>query len=194
MRQSKSWRFTVMFLLIATFVASSCKKPAPPPPPPLANNPVTPPPPEPTIALRIEPGAVNRGQPAMLTWESRNAASVTIDQGIGVVSINGTRQVTPEALITYIAEATGSGGTARGTARLTVNVPVTTPAPPPVGDNNKPKPPAPNTPGIDQLFTQNVHSIFFDYDQSDIRPDQMRTLQANATWLKTNPSVRFTIE
>jgi peptidoglycan-associated lipoprotein len=39
-----------------------------------------------------------------------------------------------------------------------------------------------------------VQDILFDYDQSEIRADQMPRLQGNATWLKANPNVRFTVQ
>ena len=35
---------------------------------------------------------------------------------------------------------------------------------------------------------------FFDYDKSDLRPDARDTLAGNATWLRSHPSVVFTIE
>jgi peptidoglycan-associated lipoprotein len=59
--------------------------------------------------------------------------------------------------------------------------------------NNPPPPPPAATP-IDQLFAQNVKTIYFDFDKYDIRPDQVSQLQANGAWLKMNPNVRFTIE
>jgi peptidoglycan-associated lipoprotein len=34
----------------------------------------------------------------------------------------------------------------------------------------------------------------FDYDKSDIRADQVSRLQGNATWLRANPNVRFTVQ
>jgi outer membrane protein OmpA-like peptidoglycan-associated protein len=47
---------------------------------------------------------------------------------------------------------------------------------------------------MEQLFRQNVHAIYFDYDQSDIRPDQLSRLNANASWLKEHSGVKFTIQ
>ena len=47
---------------------------------------------------------------------------------------------------------------------------------------------------IGELFRQNVKEILFDFDKADIRPDMVSTLQGNATWLKSNANVRFTIE
>jgi peptidoglycan-associated lipoprotein len=130
---------------------------------------------------------VERGQPVTLNWEARNAATVQIEPGIGQVQATGNRQVNPASSVTYTATATGPGGTATDTARVTVNVP---PAPAPT-----PSPPAPApTTSITDLFRQNVQDILFDYDKSDIRPDQVSRLQGNATFLRNYPQVRFTIE
>jgi peptidoglycan-associated lipoprotein len=81
----------------------------------------------------------------------------------------------------------GPGGSATDTARITVNTPAPAAAP---------EPPPRNTPNVSmsELFSQNVKTIYFDYDKSDIRPDQVSALQGNAAWLKSNTNVRFTIE
>jgi peptidoglycan-associated lipoprotein len=71
--------------------------------------------------------------------------------------------------------------------RITVNIPAAPAAAPP-------RPPSAPDLTIDQLFTQNVQDILFDYDQSEVRSDQVPRLQANATWLKANQNVRFTIQ
>jgi peptidoglycan-associated lipoprotein len=95
--------------------------------------------------------------------------------------------VTPASSVTYTATATGPGGTATDTVRVTVNVP----APPPAAA--PPPPPAP-TPTLDELFTRNVQDILFDYDKSDIRPDQVGRLQGNANFFRQQGAVRVTIE
>ena len=99
----------------------------------------------------------------------------------------GNRAVNPQSSVTYQATAMGPGGTATDTARITVNVPPPPPTPPP---------PAPRPPdvSIDELFRQNVQDIHFDFDKAEVKPDQVSILQGNATWLKSNPNVRFTIE
>jgi peptidoglycan-associated lipoprotein len=89
--------------------------------------------------------------------------------------------------VTYTASATGPGGTATDIARVTVNVPAA-PAP----DTTVPRRTSDLT--SEQLFTQNVQDVFFDYDKADIRGDMLSVLQRNATWLKANANVRFTIE
>jgi peptidoglycan-associated lipoprotein len=70
---------------------------------------------------------------------------------------------------------------------VTVNVPAA--AAPPATDPRRP-------PGVNvaDLFKQNVQAIYFDYDDSDIRPDQISKLNAAAIWLKQRRDVKFTIE
>ena len=183
-------RAGLTILIFAALVAFSCKKQVaavPPPPPPPPPSQPAPPPPAPVITLRAAPTTINRGAATTLTWEARNAGMVSITPDVGNVAVSGNRSVNPASSVTYIATATGPGGSASDTARITVNVPAPPPAPPP------PPRPAPS-PTIDELFTQNVQDIFFDYDKADIRPDQASRLQGNATWLKTNANVRFTIQ
>src|SRR5262249_47272562 len=49
-------------------------------------------------------------------------------------------------------------------------------------------------PSLDQLFRQNVKTVYFDYDKADIRPDQIAALRSGASWLKLQRSLKFTIE
>jgi peptidoglycan-associated lipoprotein len=141
----------------------------------------------PTITLTASSETIQRGQGTTLTWEARNAGSVSIDPGIGTVAATGNRQVTPASSVTYTATATGPGGTATDTVRVTVNVPPPPAAPPP-------PPPPPPAPTLDELFRQNVQNILFDYDKSDIRPDQVGRLQGNANFFRQQGGVRVTIE
>jgi peptidoglycan-associated lipoprotein len=164
----------------------SCRKPAPPPPPPPPPA-APPPPPAPVITLNATPATVDRGQAVTLQWNAQNAGTVRIEPGIGDVQTTGNRQVNPASSVTYTATATGPGGTATDTARVTVNAP----APPP--PTPEPPPPAP-TATIEDLFRDNVQDVLFDYDKSDIRPDQVGKLQSAAGFLRNNPNVRFTIE
>src|SRR5262249_23949131 len=156
-----------------TLLTFSCSKKAvavqPPPPP--APPPV--PAPAPTITLRANPATVDRGQAVTLTWQAANAATVQIDPGLGAVMATGNRMMNPASSVTYTARATGPGGEATDTARVTVNIPPPPPAP-------RPEPPKPPNVTESELFRQQVKDILFDYDKSDIRPDQVSRLQANA--------------
>ena len=182
----RSSRFHVFLLLALCVFMISCRRQTPAPPPVVAAPPA-PPPPSPAIVLRADRTTIDRGQSLTLTWEVRNAATVRIEPEVGAVEPNGgNRQVSPASSVTYTATATGPGGSASDVARITVNVP----APPPAA----PAPaPAPSVSAA-ELFRQNVQDILFDYDQSDIRGDQMTRLQGNVAWLRQNPNVRFSIE
>jgi peptidoglycan-associated lipoprotein len=174
-------------LVLGALLFTSCHKnvSAPPPPPPPA-TPATPAPPAPTITLRANPGTIDRGGSTTLQWTAQNAATVRIEPGVGEVNASGNRQVSPTSSVTYTATATGPGGTASDTARITVNAAAAAETAPPIRNTA--------APDVQQLFSSNVQTIYFDYDKSEIRPDQMARLQANASWLKQNPGVHFTIE
>ena len=184
-------RAGLIILLLGTLLFTSCHRKATvtnTPPPPAPPAPAPPPPPSPAISLRANPATIDRGASTTLQWEARNAATVRIEPGVGEVSATGSRDVTPASSVTYTATAIGPGGTATDTARVTVNIPPPPPAQPPRPIATTP------SPSIDELFNSNVQTIYFDYDKSDIRADQVSRLQGNAAWLKQNTNVRFTIE
>ena len=165
----------VLALSGIAFLGACHKKQAPPPPPP------PPPPAAPTATLTASPDTVDKGQSTTLTWQTTNATTVTIDHGVGTVQPSGSQQVTPTESTTYTLTAKGEGGTQTATTRVTVN------APPP------PAPPAPAL-SDEELFSQNIKDVFFDYDKSDIRPDQQSAIQSNITFLQQHPNIPFTIE
>lgn len=78
------------------------------------------PPALPQVTFGTDPLTVNQGDMAILSWTTVNADTVTIDQGIGTVAINGSIAVTPAATTTYTLTASGPGGSQ--SAQLTVTV------------------------------------------------------------------------
>jgi peptidoglycan-associated lipoprotein len=169
-------RSAFILALGAVMMLSAChKKVAPPPPPP------PPPPPAPTASLTASPNSVEKGQPTTLTWQTTNATDVSID-GIGAVQPSGSQQVTPADSTTYHLVAKGAGGTQEATARVTVNAP--------------PPPPPPTQPSVSEedLFSQNVKDIYFNYDAADVRPDQQAALQGDIDFLKQHSGIKITIE
>ncbi|MGH9648450.1 MAG: OmpA family protein, partial [Bryobacteraceae bacterium] len=166
-------------LLLAT---AGCKKKvaAAPPPPPAPKVEAPPPPPPKPQPPRIdtftaEPASIERGQSSTLRWSVANATSMSIDQGVGAVQANGTRQVNPRNSTTYTLTASGGGGNATRSVTVTVNAP---PPPPP--------PPAPPKVTISsaEILSRDAQEIYFDYDKSDLRADAMRAAMANAELLK----------
>jgi peptidoglycan-associated lipoprotein len=172
---SKKW-FVLSVTLGAILALGACsKKAAPPPPPP------PPPPPAPTASLSVNPSSVQAGQSATLSWQTSNATDVSID-GIGAVQANGSQQVTPTDSTTYHLTAKGSGGSQEATARITV-----TQAPPP-------PPPVATAPSDEDLFSQNVKDVYFDYDKDDIRADQQGSIQGDVQFLNQHAAISFTVE
>ena len=176
MKQLKVKWFMLVFALGAVMILGAChKKAAPPPPPP------PPPPPAPTASLSASPDTVQKGQSVTLTWQTTNATDVSIE-GIGAVQANGSQQVTPSDSTTYTLTAKGDGGTQQATARVTV----TSPPPPPET--------AAPSPSEQEMFSQSVKDVYFDYDNAVIRGDQQAAIQADAEFLKQHPDIKFTVE
>lgn len=175
MKNRKLQCLTLSLLVAAILTLGACHKKAPaaPPPPPPA------PPAAPTASLSASPDTIQPGQSSTLSWQTTNATDVTIDGR--KVDPNGQATVNPAQSTTYRLSAKGAGGTQEATARVTVTAPPAPPAPAPSATE-------------EELFSQNVKDIFFDYDKYDLRPDQTATVQANAQWLAAHPNIKFTIE
>ena len=80
-------------------------------------------PPPSLCTLTASPATIGTGGSSILSWTTRNAASISIDNGIGtIVLVNGTRFVSPETTTTYTSTITGTGGdTVLCTATITVS-------------------------------------------------------------------------
>lgn len=76
----------------------------------------------PPIIMRFEAPvpSITRGQSSTLRWNTFNATSVTIDNGVGPQATSGSVAITPMVTTTYTLTATVSGGTV--TAETTVTV------------------------------------------------------------------------
>jgi peptidoglycan-associated lipoprotein len=133
----------------------------------------------PTASISVSPDTIQPGQSSTLSWQTSNATDVSID-GIGAVQASGSQQVTPADSTTYHLTAKGSGGTQDATTRLTV-----TQAPPPVATSSATD---------EDLFGSTVKDVYFDYDKSDLRPDQQVAIQADAQFLNQHPGINFTVE
>ncbi|WP_221090725.1 serine/threonine protein kinase [Deinococcus aquaedulcis] len=73
--------------------------------------------------FKIDPPEIQKGQSAVLSWDIRNATTVTID-GLGTVPAKGKRTVTPKDSTTYTVTAVGGGNlTKSANARLEITLP-----------------------------------------------------------------------
>ncbi len=176
MKQLNIKWFLLILALGALLTLGACGKKATPPPPPPPPAPAAP-----TASIAVSPNSIQAGQSASLTWQTSNATDVSID-GIGAVQPNGSQSVSPTESTTYHLTAKGTGGTQEATARLTVAA-----APPP------PPPTATNVTDED-LFSQNVKDVYFDYDKADVRGDQQSSVQADAQFFNQHANMSFTVE
>jgi peptidoglycan-associated lipoprotein len=164
---------TFLLAVVALLSSAGCNKKvakATPPTPP-------PPSPAPTATLAASPNVIQRGQTTVLSWQTTNSTDITI-AGLGAVPASGSRSVTPDASTTFTLEAKGPGGTKDASARVTVNPRAVSAVPSPT----------------DVLFSKNVKDVFFDYDKSNIRPDEVSAMQGDASFLQQHPRIKVLVE
>ena len=169
--------FVPAILFVSVLAVGGCKKKElPPTPPPPAAAPA----PAPTAQLTATPSVVTAGDQVVLSWNTTNAATVSIE-GIGDVPSSGVKSVKPTTSTTYRLTARGEGGLADASARVTVNEPpVITP------------PPA-KTVDLESEFHANVRDIFFDYDAYDLSADAQAAIAQAVQYLTTHPTVSVVI-
>lgn len=171
----RSVRIATVVLLAGLIAATGCKKKIPTTPVATA-PPVTT---APTATITATPSVVTAGNPIVLSWNTTDATSASID-GLGDVASSGSKTVTPSASTSYHLVAKGAGGNADATASVIVN------PPPPV---------AAKAPGMsaEDEFRANVQDVFFDYDAYSLRNDAESTLAKDASYLSSHPDVKIVI-
>ena len=76
--------------------------------------------PPPVIDFTIYPDSILQGESSVLAWETTNADTVEIDQGVGMVVDSGSMTVSPTETTTYTLTATGPGGIVSEQKAITV--------------------------------------------------------------------------
>ncbi len=140
--------------------------------------------PAPTVTLEVTPSSIDRGQQTTLSWNSTNAGSIVIDNGVGNVSETGSIVVSPLDSTTYTAVASGPGGQAQASARVTVvrpreDVPVVS-----TDVDNLRK----------AIADGRVQDVFFDYDKAELSASAQAILKENAIWLRRFPEAKVVVE
>lgn len=178
MNHSRLKKLPVVFCLAAIVVLAGCHKKAAAPPTP--TPPPTPPPAAPTASITVAPQAIDPGQSSTLRWTTTDATSASVS-GLGRVATSGSRSVSPNESTSYTLTATGPGGSAQATTRITVNPP--------------PPKPAPLPPSLteEQLFEQNIQDVYFDYDKSDLRTQDLQVAAQDAAFLLKQPNMKIVI-
>jgi hypothetical protein len=145
MQMNKYLALLLLALLIpASLVAISCsgQKAAAPgtnatsapsqaqPEAPQVNIPTTDKSKAPVVQFAAAPAQIARGGTAVLSWTVTGATSVTIDHGVGAVSLTGTKSVSPAVPTTYkLIAANEEGLTTVKLVSVAVTAASTTPAP-----------------------------------------------------------------
>ena len=88
----------------------------------------------------------------------------------------GAASTPPAAMAPSGSDTSGGGGGTTATPTPATAVPTARPSPSEFAAN------------------ENLRDIYFDFDKYDIRPPDAKTLDANATWLKSNPNHLVLIE
>ncbi len=135
--------------------------PTPAPAPPVA--------PAPTISLSAASSSIASGACTSLNWTTANASKVSIDQGVGSVEENGSRQVCPTSTTRYTLTATGPGGSRTDSTTVTVT--------------EKAKP-------TDRLT---IH-VNFDTNKSDIRKADVGDLQKAEQFVRKYPNCKIEVD
>jgi len=73
-------------------------------------------------SFNVSPGHIVPGGSSTLSWDVSSAATVSIDQQIGNVSLSGNRVVFPTTTTTYTLTATNVVGTVTATAQIVVSL------------------------------------------------------------------------
>ena len=141
-------------------------KPTPPPTP----APVAPATPAPRIiSFSASPSTIDKGKCSTLSWSTANVSSASIDEGVGSVDANGSKEVCPSSTTRYMLSATGAGGSRTEWATVTVNASATP---------------------IDRLT---VH-VNFDTDKSVIRKADLKDLQKALEFVRKYPGSSISVE
>lgn len=163
-------------LLIALVAIAGCKKKISPPPAQTAAPVALP---APTAHITATPTVVTAGDKVVLTWQTTNAVTASIE-GLGNVPTSGVKTVVPTSSTSYHLVAKGAGGSTDASVRITVNAPPVAVA-------------RPNTMTAEEEFKANVQDIFFDYDRYEVRTDAEGTLSRDASYLDGHPGLKIVI-
>jgi OOP family OmpA-OmpF porin len=143
-------------------------------------------PPQPMSTLSAVPATITSGQTARLSWTSQNASDCAIQPGIGPVSLQGSKDITPTADTSYTLTCTGEGGKTTSAAAVAVTIPPPPkPAPAPVAMSAQKAAAA-------KRFCDKpaVLAVEFDTNKADIKPKYRADLEKLAEFLTEFPNAK----
>lgn len=77
----------------------------------------------PVVTFTASPETIQPGESAELSWTTENADTVSIDNEIGTVELNGSVTVSPTETTSYIITAEGRGGTVTSSVTVEISIP-----------------------------------------------------------------------
>ncbi len=95
--------------------------------------------------FNASPASISAGDSSELSWNVTGATTISIDQGIGIVALTGTRAVAPTVTTTYTLTASSIAGNITASTQVIISKAATEPI-----DNNSP---------VINYFTANPSSI-----------------------------------
>jgi uncharacterized repeat protein (TIGR02543 family) len=99
--------FSLFFVISVLVFMTGCS--GTPPTTPLINS------------FSADPSTITEGESSTLSWSVTDAASVTIDNGVGTVALSGTTAVNPTTTTTYTLTVTNTAGSVTATTMVTVS-------------------------------------------------------------------------
>ncbi len=144
--------------------------------------------PQPSSNLSISPSSIKQGETAKLSWTSRDATDCSIQPGVGSVSLQGEKSVTPSSNASYTLNCTGPGGSSSSNAAVAVVIPQPAPAP-------KPAPVEQSTQKASAAAARfcnkpAIIEIAFDTNKVDIKPKYNAELKTLADFLAEYPAAK----
>lgn len=127
----------------------------------------------PKAILTIEPERIIAGEKAILSWSSENADTAWLEPG-GRVDTQGRMEIRPERDTSYSLTVQGPAGETSVSARVFV-VPAD-----PLGRERRGVESTDLLPPFEEAVRTMLQDVYFDYDASALKPEQITALDADA--------------
>jgi hypothetical protein len=140
--------------------------------------------------------SIEKGETAILTWNTTNASSVTISPGVGSVAASGSTTVTPTTTTTYRLTANGKSGNP-ATSTITIAVKPRVPPAISIGQNTIKRGQSTslswNAPGAIEVTISNVGNVSTS-GTINVSPNETATYTLTATYIDgTSQSASATV-
>ena len=129
----------------------------------------------PKVTFEVEPERILRGEKALLRWTSENGTRARLTPAIGVVDLQGVREVSPTQDTTYTLSVEGAGGVTTESVRVAILSSEL-----PAGRSNV----SSEDLGVPfDSMVGRIRDVYFDYDASGLRPEMEQVLIENGRLL-----------